>query len=101
MQQQQQQHHHHQLPYKSHEMFEQQTQPEAKPNSFGKYENEPFNKSCSGGNGAGAAVNSATGAEDGKNNQMVVITLNGANGAASAQQKQVNIVQNTQKNKQT
>lgn len=87
--QQQQLQQHHQPAYKSHEMFEQQTQsqPEAKPNTFGKYECEPFSKS----NGGGAGVaNIASSADDCKNNQMVVITLNGTNGAASAQQKQVN-----------
>lgn len=94
LQQQQLQQHHSQPAYKSNEMFEQHThsQPEAKPNTFGKYENEPFSKSngCSSG-GAGAGIaNNASSADDCKNNQMVVITLNGTNGAASAQQKQVN-----------
>lgn len=83
-------------------MFEQQTQsqPEAKPNSFGKYENEAFNKNSviGGGSGSGgcmAATANASTADDCKNNQMVVITLNGANGAASAQQKQVNLNQHS------
>lgn len=88
LQQQQQQQHHQQPAYNSNEMFEQQTQsqPEAKPNTFGKYENEPFSKS----NGSGGVTNNASSADDCKNNQMVVITLNGTNGAACAQQKQVN-----------
>lgn len=88
---QQQQHQTSAAAYKSNEMFEQQThsQPEAKqPNTFGKYENEPFSKS--NGCGVGGITNTVSSADDCKNNQMVVITLNGTNGAASAQQKQVN-----------
>lgn len=83
--------------YEANEMFEQQTQPQqhhqhqqqqqqpdSKQNTFGKYEK---NSMC---NGIGNVVsNSATSADDGENNQMVVITLNGANGT-SAQHKQVN-----------
>lgn len=69
--------------YESHEMFEQQTPPqqqqESKQNTFGKYENNFSNSNGS------VVVNSAHSADNGENNQMVVITLNGI-----AQQKQVN-----------
>lgn len=76
--------HHHQATYESHDMFEQQTQqqPDSKQNTFGKYEKEPFSNTV-------VIHNNATCADDGENNQMVVITLNGAN-TTSAQQKQVN-----------
>lgn len=65
--------------YESHDMFEQQTQPQqdAKQNTFGKYEKNAF--------GNGSILNGAHCADDGETNQMVVITLNG-----SAQKKQVN-----------
>lgn len=72
--------------YESHEMFEQQTQqqPDVQQNIFGKYDKEPpFNNDI-------VAHNGATTADDG-DNQMVVITLNGA----SAQQKQVNTMYQT------
>lgn len=65
--------------YESHEMFEQQTKPHSESkqqNTFGKYEKN-------------FCTNGASCADDGENNQMVVITLNGAS-ATSAQQKQVN-----------
>lgn len=87
----------HPTTYKSHEMFEQQTQPqqESKQNTFGKYEKN-FSSSCSssssnngigvGGSSIQANNSHTTCADDGENNQMVVITLNGTN----AQQKQVN-----------
>lgn len=83
---------HHQPSFETHEMFEQQTQPQPESNkqqnTFGKYEKElPMFV-----NGCGTQHNNApTTADDGENNQMVVITLNGAN-AISAQQKQVNTI---------
>lgn len=83
-------------------MFEQQTQPqqhqhqrqqqESKQNTFGKYEKNVCNGSSVGGIG-NVVSNSAIGADDGENNQMVVITLNGAN-TTSVQHKQVFFIWN-------
>lgn len=81
--------------YEANEMFEQQTQPqqhqhqrqESKQNTFGKYEKNVCNGGSVGGIG-NVVSNSAIGADDGENNQMVVITLNGAN-TTSVQHKQV------------
>lgn len=74
--------------YESHEMFEQQTQPQQEPkqqNTFGKYEKICSNciveKNCS------SSSSTKTCADDSEMNQMVVITLNGAN--ATSAQKQV------------
>lgn len=86
--------------HQSHEMFEQQTQPqqESKQNTFGKYEKN-FHSGCSGSSSSTASTNNgiqannhtATCADDAENNQMVVITINGSN----TQQKQVNKHTNT------